>query len=254
MKTKRKTNHRTEARVERRRERRELKRNGSDYSAEPTLELSRDRKKEITPLRAQTAAQDRYLKSIKSNVVTFATGPAGTGKTFVAGAYAAQLLLDGEIEQIIITRPGVEAGKDWGALPGELEDKFAPFMEPFFDVLHKRLGKSQTEYFMKRGVIQAKPLEYMRGKTFENAFVILDEAQNTTPEQMKLFLTRIGENCKVVIDGDIEQKDVRGTSGLKDAIDRLESVPQIGMVEFGIDDIVRSGIVREIIIRYAKAA
>ena len=252
MKTQRSRNHKRENRIERRRDLRQEKRQGGDYSPEPANGSTFYEKKKIAPLRAQTEAQGHYLTSIDNNIITIGIGPAGTGKTYVAGAYAAQLLVEGKIDQILITRPGVESGRDWGALPGELEDKFAPFMEPFMDVLNERLGKTQAAYFMKRGVIQAKPLEFMRGKTFKDCVVILDEAQNTTPEQMKLFLTRIGENCTVIIDGDIAQKDVRGKSGLEDAIQRLKGVPSIRIVEFTVDDIVRSGIVRDIIIAYDK--
>jgi phosphate starvation-inducible PhoH-like protein len=250
MKSARKSNHIREARIERRRAKRELSKSESGYGSPEDLLLHRQAKKEVKPLRALTEAQGHYLTSITNNIITFAIGPAGTGKTYISGGYASDQLKEGNVEQIIITRPGVEAGKDWGALPGELEDKFAPFFEPFMDVLNERLGKSQTEYYMKRGVIQAKPLEFMRGKTFKNAIVILDEAQNTTPEQMKLFLTRIGENCKVIIDGDIAQKDIRGKSGLEDAINRLKGIPSIRVVEFEVDDIVRSGIVRDIIEAY----
>jgi len=169
----------------------------------------------------------------------------------VAGGYAAELLKDGEIEKIIITRPGVEAGESFGFLPGELEEKYAPYIEPFLDVLNERLGKSQVAYFRSHGRIVASPLCFMRGKTFKDCVVILDEAQNATPTQMKLFLTRIGQNCKVIVDGDITQKDILGKSGLEDAIKRLRRVPGVRVVNFEVEDIVRHGIVRDIIEAYS---
>jgi phosphate starvation-inducible PhoH-like protein len=208
---------------------------------EPTTE------KELTLL---TDAQKRYLGSIKSNVITFGVGVAGTGKSYVALSYAAQLLQSKRISKIIVTRPAVEAGESFGFLPGELEEKYAPYIDPIKDILNKRLGYSFTDYLFKRKVIEAKPLAFIRGSTFENAFILLDEAQNCTPAQMKMFLTRIGENTKVVIDGDIQQKDIKGTSGLADAITRLQGVNKVGIVTFDIDDIVRSGICKEIVKAY----
>jgi len=203
------------------------------------------------PLVAKTVAQKRYIAHLRANIITFAVGPAGTGKTYVAMAFAAEMLANGEIDSIIVTRPGVEAGRDWGALPGELSEKFAPFMEPIERVLEERLGKGNVGGLKKSGRIQFKPLEFMRGMTFSRCFYLLDEAQNTTPEQMKLFLTRIGEDCKVVIDGDLAQKDIRGKSGLSDAIDRFSKSDYMGVAEFGIDDCVRSGIALEILKGYA---
>lgn len=252
MKARQKTNHNRDAKISRRKERRELKRNPSDYSPVDTPATSYAKVKEIAPLRAQTAAQAAYLSSFENNIITFGTGPAGTGKTYCAGAFAANLLKEGKIEKIIITRPAVEAGESFGFLPGEIEDKFAPFLEPFRDVLNERLGKTYTDYLIKTGKIIASPLSFMRGKTFSDAVVILDEAQNTTPTQLKMFLTRIGENCTVIVDGDIDQKDIHGLSGLQDAVKRLKNVPLIGHVEFGVDDIVRSGIVRDIITAYSR--
>lgn len=246
MKTQRKQNHKRDARIERRRSRR----NYFDLSAENASSKPFYEKKQIAPLRALTEAQGHYLTAIDSNIITIGIGPAGTGKTYLAGAYAADLLRNGDIEKIIITRPLVEAGEKIGTLPGELDDKYKPFIEPFIDVLEERLGKSQVKYFMSHGQIVASPMSFMRGKSFKNCLVILDEAQNATPVQMKLFLTRIGENCKVIVDGDIEQKDIYGKSGLLDAVERLNKVPAVRVVRFGIEDIVRSGIVRDIIEAY----
>jgi phosphate starvation-inducible PhoH-like protein len=212
---------------------------------------------EVTPtlkksqLRALNKAQQQYINAIRANVITFAVGPAGTGKTYIAASYAAELLEEKLIDSVILTRPNVEASsKGFGFLPGDLGEKFAPYMEPLISVLEERLGKSYTDLLVKRGQIKLKPLEFMRGSTFKNSLCILDEAQNTTPSQMKLFLSRIGDDCKVIIDGDIAQTDIRGLSGLADAVDRLYDVDKIGIVEFGIDDIVRSEMCKEIILRY----
>jgi phosphate starvation-inducible PhoH-like protein len=212
---------------------------------------------EVTPtlkksqLRALNKAQQQYINAIRANVITFAVGPAGTGKTYIAASYAAELLEEKLIDSVILTRPNVEASsKGFGFLPGDLGEKFAPYMEPLLSVLEERLGKSYTDLLVKRGQIKLKPLEFMRGSTFKNSLCILDEAQNTTPSQMKLFLSRIGDDCKVIIDGDIAQTDIRGLSGLADAVDRLYDVDKIGIVEFGIDDIVRSEMCKEIILRY----
>jgi len=207
-------------------------------------------KKHLEPIRAINEAQGHYLSSIRQNVITFGVGPAGTGKSYCAGGYAADKLRDKEVDKLIITRPCVEAGESLGFLPGELEDKFAPYIDPFREILNERLGKSFVDYLIKHKRIDAKPLAYMRGNTFKNCIVILDEAQNTTPTQMKLFLTRIGENCKVIIDGDIQQKDIRQQSGLADAIDRLSQIKNVGVVNFDADDIVRSRIVKDIIKAY----
>ncbi|MBE0438025.1 MAG: PhoH family protein [Methylomicrobium sp.] len=207
-------------------------------------------KKHLEPIRAINEAQGHYLCSIQQNIITFGIGPAGTGKSYVAGGYAADQLRDKLIDKIIVTRPCVEAGESLGFLPGELEDKFAPYIDPFREILNERLGKSFVDYLIKHKRIDARPLAYMRGITFKNCMVILDEAQNTTPTQMKLFLTRIGENCKVIIDGDIQQKDIRQQSGLADAINRLDNVRRVGIVNFDTNDIVRSKIVKDIIKAY----
>lgn len=204
----------------------------------------------IRPLNALTEAQGHYLIAMEGSQLTIGTGPAGTGKTFVCAMKAATMLMERSIGQIIITRPMVTAGKGAGYLPGELEEKFAPFFEPFYNTFAQAFGKSHLENLMRSERIVAKPLDYIRGLTFDNAFVILDEAQNTTPEQMKLFLTRIGEHSKVVINGDVTQKDIQGLSGLEDALRRLRGLGGVTMVEFDEDDIVRSGLVKEIIKRY----
>jgi phosphate starvation-inducible protein PhoH and related proteins len=218
------------------------------FVQQPNYETQRHAKPQ---LRAMNKTQQQYINSIRANVITFGIGPAGVGKTYIAASYAAELLEEKLIDSVILTRPNVEASsKGFGFLPGDLGEKFAPYMEPLLSVLEERLGKSYTDLLVKRGQIKLKPLEFMRGSTFKNSLCILDEAQNCTPSQMKLFLSRIGDDCKVIIDGDIAQTDIRGLSGLADAVDRLYDVDKIGIVEFGIDDIVRSEMCKEIILRY----
>lgn len=204
------------------------------------------------PLVAKTENQKRYIAAIKSSILTFGIGPAGTGKTYIAGALAAEAFQDKQVERVIITRPAVDAGESLGFLPGELSEKYAPYIAPFQQVLEERLGKARVGYMMKSGTLEAQPLAYMRGRTFKDAFVILDEAQNVTPDQMKMFLTRIGENCTVVIDGDPTQQDIRGTSGLLDAVKRLSWIPSVRVVSFELADVVRSGLVGDVIQSYSK--
>lgn len=203
------------------------------------------------PLEAKTDNQAAYMKAIGNYKVVFGVGPAGTGKTYIAAAMAAQAFLDKEVEQIIITRPVVEAAdEEMGFLPGELQEKYAPYLIPFLDVLNERLGKSRVQYMLESGQLEAAPLAYMRGRTFNRSFMILDEAQNTTPGGMKMLLTRIGYDTNVVVNGDITQKDIAGESGLTDAINRLAFIPSIKVVQFGVADIVRSGICGEIVHAY----
>jgi phosphate starvation-inducible protein PhoH and related proteins len=205
----------------------------------------------VQPLRAKTPAQQEYINAINRHSLTFGIGPAGTGKSYCAGALAAEALESGRIEQIILTRPAVESGEHLGFLPGDLDEKFAVYIDAFRDILNERLGAGTVDYCLRHGRIVAAPLAYMRGKTFNSkTFVILDEAQNTSPAQMKMFLTRIGEDCKVVINGDVNQSDIRGPNGLADAVARLGDLPNVYVHEFERDDIVRSGLVRDIIDRY----
>lgn len=212
----------------------------------------RTEKVDRSPIEGKNDAQKRYLNAIKHFQLVFATGPAGTGKTWLAAAYAAQQLADKQIDKIIITRPAVEAGEELGFLPGEIDEKFDPYLQPFRDCLNERLGKSFVDYLIKSGSIEAAPLAYMRGRTFKNAIVILDEAQNTTPTQMKMFLTRIGEGCRVIVNGDVGQKDIRGESGLADAVARCTWIPSVKHVIFQRADIVRSGLVQELVEAYEK--
>ena len=203
------------------------------------------------PLEAKTPAQQRYINAIKNNCLTFGIGPAGTGKSYCAAAIAAEALQSGRIERIILTRPAVEAGEHLGFLPGAVDEKFAVYIDAFRDTLNERLGSGAVDYFLRHGRIVAAPLAFMRGKTFGvDSFVILDEAQNTTVSQMKMFLTRIGEQCKVVVNGDIEQSDIRGPNGLADAVRRVRGLPTVHVHTFERDDIVRSGLVRDLMDRY----
>jgi phosphate starvation-inducible PhoH-like protein len=222
-----------------------------ETSDEPqTFYPSKQQRVNVEPLKPLTENQKRYINAIKNFTLTIATGPAGTGKTYICASLAAEALNAGEIDKIIITRPAVEAGESLGFLPGELEEKFDPYLQPFREVLDERLGKSKVQYLLKEGRIEASPLAYMRGRTFKNAFVILDEAQNTTPTQMKMFLTRIGQDCTVIVNGDMAQHDLRGMSGLEDAVRRVTYIPAVKHVAFTRHDIVRSGLVGEIVQSY----
>lgn len=206
--------------------------------------------KPIKALEAKTEAQGQYLSAIQSSELVFAIGPAGTGKTYIAAAFAADELKARNIDKIIVTRPNIEVGSPMGFLPGTLEEKYAPFLEPFKQIMIERMGRGPYEYALKAERISPQPLAYMRGATFKNAIVILDEAQNTTPAEMKMFLTRIGENCITIVNGDAQQCDLNGPSGLVDAIHRVQHVPGVRIVEFTEDDIVRSGLVRDILKAY----
>ena len=204
----------------------------------------------VEPIKPMTPTQNKYIECITHNVLTFSVGPAGTGKTWLATALAARELLDRNIRKLILTRPSVEAGESLGFLPGDLDQKFSPYLAPFIDCLFERLGKNATEYLLKNGSIEAIPLGYMRGRTFKDSWVILDEAQNTTPAQMKMFLTRIGEDTKVIVNGDTTQKDIKGVNGLSDALGRFVGTDDVGIVKFDRTDVVRSGLVRVVLDKY----
>ncbi|WP_162136980.1 PhoH family protein [Magnetospirillum molischianum] len=207
------------------------------------------------PFGAMNEAQGHYLSTIDVNTIAFGLGPAGTGKTYCSVGAAAEAFRAGETRKLIFTRPAVEAAEEsMGYLPGELDEKFAPYFAPVREVLNERLGQSRVDYEIQAGKIVALPLPFMRGHTFKDAWVIFDEAQNATPSQMKLFLTRIGEPVKVIIEGDLDQMDIEGPSGLEDAIRRLRHIKGVGAYEFTEDDIVRSGFCREIVKAYRKAA
>ena len=193
-----------------------------------------------------------YLKALKKNDVVFGIGPAGTGKTYLAVVYAVQALKKNEVKRIILTRPAVEAGENLGFLPGDLKEKVDPYLRPLYDALYDMLGFEQVERLIEKGVIEIAPLAYMRGRTLEDAYVILDEAQNTTDAQMKMFLTRLGFRSKMIITGDVTQIDLpKGIhSGLKTAIEILKSVKGISFIYLSAMDVVRHPVVSRIIERY----
>ena len=203
-------------------------------------------------VKAKTLGQWHYVETIRHNHITLGIGPAGTGKTYLAVALAVAALKKKEVERIILTRPAVEAGEKIGFLPGDMQDKVDPYLRPLYDGLYDMLGNETFQKYLTKGTIEVAPLAYMRGRTLNDSFIILDEAQNTTPEQMKMFLTRFGFGSKMVITGDITQIDLPGgkTSGLKDASKILKDVPGIGIVKFSGQDVVRHEIVGSIIKAY----
>lgn len=214
---------------------------------EPSRRPVRESFREVLPL---NDAQRDYDTAMRINSLTFGIGPAGTGKTWLAATRAAEQLRDGETEKIIITRPAIEAGENLGFLPGELEEKYEPYFRPVRDALEETLGTGALEYHLKSGAVEVRPLAFLRGATFKNCIVLADEMQNTTPTQMKMFLTRIGENCRVVVNGDPRQQDIPGLSGLIDAVHRLGGLTDVAFVTFTRADIVRSGLCRAIAERY----
>lgn len=193
--------------------------------------------------------QGEYLEAIKSCEIIFGVGSAGTGKTFVAAAYAAGELYNRRIHKIILTRPNVETGRGMGFLPGELEEKYAPYLQPFDQVFTRTLGKGFYEYALKSKDIDPKPLGFMRGASFENCIILVDEAQNLTKVEFKMLLSRIGKNCKVILSGDPKQTDI-SDSGLLDACKRLQNIPGIEIVQFRDEDIVRSDMCKKVILAY----
>lgn len=205
-------------------------------------------------IRVKNLGQKHYVDTIKKKDVTFGVGPAGTGKTFLAVVMAIAALKKGEVQKIILTRPAVEAGESLGFLPGDLKEKVDPYLRPVYDALYAVFGMDHTNRLMERGVIEIAPLAYMRGRTLEDAFVILDEAQNTTIAQMKMFLTRLGFNSKMIVNGDVSQIDLpRGvTSGLIHGQKTLQGIDKIGFVQFSSSDVVRHPVVAEIIEAYKE--
>jgi phosphate starvation-inducible PhoH-like protein len=224
----------------------------ADYQMSVNIQKTHHQAPANIEFEALTEKQSQYLASIQKNTITFGIGCAGTGKSYVALMYAAQQLRKRKIQKLIITRPAVECGEKFGFMPGELDEKYGEYLTPMKSILNKALGHSYVEALFKNKTIEARPLAFMRGSTFENAIVILDEAQNVTPQSMLMFLTRIGTNCKVIINGDIKQSDIRGQSGLDDAVNRLRYVRDVDVTEFSADDIVRSGIVKDILKAYSK--
>ena len=206
------------------------------------------------PIYPKTIRQINYVKALSKFDMVFGIGPAGTGKTYLAVINAVSMLKAGKIKKLILTRPAVEAGESLGFLPGDLKEKIDPYLRPLYDALYDSLGKEQTDMLIEKGVIEIAPLAYMRGRTLDNAYVILDEAQNTTNMQMKMFLTRLGFNSKMVITGDISQIDLPQNikSGLKTAVHILKGISRIAIVEFEKYDVVRHPLVAKIIERYEE--
>ena len=202
----------------------------------------------------KTKGQYSFVKAVEDNAIVFAIGPAGTGKTYLAVIRAVSAMKKGEVKRIVLTRPAVEAGESLGFLPGDLKEKVDPYLTPLYDALHDMLGVEQTEKLIEKGTIEIAPLAYMRGRTLDDSFVILDEAQNTTPAQMKMFVTRLGFNSKMVITGDNTQIDLKtGTkSGLDDAANILKDIEGIKIIHLTSDDVVRNPLVQKIIERYSK--
>ncbi|MGA8943109.1 MAG: PhoH family protein [Thermoactinomyces sp.] len=206
------------------------------------------------PIRVKTLGQRHYVSAIKKSDIVFGVGPAGTGKTFLAVVMAVSALKVHQVKRIVLTRPAVEAGENLGFLPGDLQEKVDPYLRPLYDSLYTMLSTEQISKMMERGLIEVAPLAYMRGRTLEDSFVILDEAQNTTPEQMKMFLTRLGFGSKMVVTGDVTQVDLpKGKkSGLKEAERILKSIPDIRFVYLGQADVVRHTLVQKIIDAYER--
>ena len=208
------------------------------------------------PVKPKTIGQKNYCSAIKQNTITIGVGPAGTGKTYLAVAMAVTSFRAHEVNRIILTRPAVEAGEKLGFLPGDLQSKVDPYLRPLYDALFDMLGAETYQKYLERGNIEVAPLAYMRGRTLDDSFIILDEAQNTSPEQMKMFLTRLGFNSKMVITGDITQIDLPSgcRSGLKDAVRILKNIGSIANISFTEKDVVRHKLVQDIIKAYERAA
>ena len=208
------------------------------------------------PIKPKTFGQKEYVDAIRDKMIVFGVGPAGTGKTYLAMAMAINAFKNNEVNKIILTRPAIEAGEKLGFLPGDLQSKVDPYLRPLYDALFQIMGAESFNANMEKGLIEVAPLAYMRGRTLDNAFIILDEAQNTTPAQMKMFLTRLGFNSKMVITGDITQIDLPSgcRSGLKDAVRILKNIDSIANISFTEKDVVRHKLVQDIIKAYERAA
>jgi len=221
----------------------------SDEVANAPKVMIRTRKKTIVP---RSVVQTRYMEALARDDMIFALGPAGTGKTYLAVAQAVQMLITGQVERLILSRPAVEAGERLGFLPGDMKEKVDPYLRPLYDALYDMLPAEQVERRITSGEIEIAPIAFMRGRTLNDAFIILDEAQNTTPQQMKMFLTRFGMRARMVICGDPNQTDLPPgvTSGLADAVSKLEGIPKLSMVRFSAADVVRHPLVGRIVEAY----
>lgn len=213
---------------------------------EPEVASYATKFKEVSPL---NYIQGEYLEAIKSNDIVFGIGSAGTGKTYIAANYAAAELYHKRVDKIILTRPNIETGRGLGFLPGTLEEKYAPYLDPFDNIFSRSLGKGFYEYALKSKTIEPRPLGFMRGATFDNCIVLVDECQQATKEEFKMLLSRIGKNCKMILSGDQDQSDI-DNSGLMDAVQRLEGIAGIEVVRFLDSDIVRSRLCKQIIMAY----
>lgn len=221
----------------------------SDQEPTALVEGIRTRKRLVTP---RSPGQAAYIRAIRENELVFGLGPAGTGKTYLAVALGVSMLVDGAVDRIILSRPAVEAGESLGFLPGDMREKIDPYLRPLYDALHDMLPGELVLKYMTSGDIEVAPLGFMRGRTLSNAFIILDEAQNTTPMQMKMFLTRLGENSRMVVAGDPSQVDLPpgNRSGLTDAVDILQSIKQVAVARFSEADVVRHHLVSKLVTAY----
>ena len=206
------------------------------------------------PIKPKTLGQKKYIDAIENNTITFGIGPAGTGKTYLAVAMAVRAFRDEQVSRIILTRPAVEAGEKLGFLPGDLQDKVDPYLRPLYDAMFDMMGPENFQRNMEKGCIEVAPLAYMRGRTLDDSFIILDEAQNTTPEQMKMFLTRLGFNSKAIVTGDVTQIDLpnAGRSGLIEAVKVLKNIDDIAIMKLTEKDVVRHKLVQDIITAYER--
>ena len=206
------------------------------------------------PIKPKTLGQKKYIDAIENNTITFGIGPAGTGKTYLAVAMAVRAFRDEQVSRIILTRPAVEAGEKLGFLPGDLQDKVDPYLRPLYDAMFDMMGPENFQRNMEKGCIEVAPLAYMRGRTLDDSFIILDEAQNTTPEQMKMFLTRLGFNSKAIVTGDVTQIDLpnAGRSGLIEAVKALKNIDDIAIMKLTEKDVVRHKLVQDIITAYER--
>jgi phosphate starvation-inducible PhoH-like protein len=225
---------------------------GDDHAAMGEQVLAKSQKGNL--LRPRTLRQKKYVDAMERHDLTFALGPAGTGKTFLATVLAVRMLTERKVERLILTRPAVEAGERLGFLPGDLQQKVDPYLRPLYDALHSLLGAEKTTVLLEKGVIEVAPLAYMRGRTLSDAFVILDEAQNTTPAQMRMVLTRLGERSRMVVTGDITQVDLPSTvqSGLVEASEVLEGVEGVAVCRLTAADVVRHPLVQRVVEAYAR--